>query len=144
MFFNSLENRKSNTIIKSIFVVSETIPLYIIINGRRRIDNWFNNQLNPETVIDISDTRYTNNQIGLNFLKHFIKQTQSSPSSCYKMLLFDSADSYKTEEFKQLAFANNIILLRYPPHLIHLMQLLDVRCFQSYKFWHERAVYDAI
>ena len=60
------------------------------------------------------------------------------------MLLFNSADSHKTEEFKQLALAYNIILLCYPPHLTHLMQPLDIGCFQSYKFWHERAVHSAI
>jgi hypothetical protein len=97
------------------------------------MDNWFNNNLDLETVIDISDSRYTNNEIGLNFLQHFIEHTQSSSSSQYKMLLFDGADSHKTEEFKQLAWDYNIILLRYPPHLTHLMQPLDVGCFQTYK-----------
>jgi hypothetical protein len=96
------------------------------------MDNWFNNRLDLETVIDMSDTGYTNNQIGLHFLKHFIEHTESSSSSRYKMLLFDGADSHETEEFKQLALAYNILLLRYPPHLTHLMQPLDVGCFQSY------------
>jgi hypothetical protein len=144
MFFDSPENRKSNTIIESVSAVGDTIPPYIIINGRRRMDNWFNDQLDPETVIDMSDTGYMNNQIGLNFLKHFIEHIESSSSSRYMMLLFNGADSHETEEFKQLAFAHNIILLRYPPHLTHLMQPLDVGCFQSYKFWHERAVHNAI
>ena len=60
------------------------------------------------------------------------------------MLLFDGAESYETKEFKQLAFAYNIILLRYPPYLIHLIQPLDVGCFQTYKLWHKHAVHDAI
>jgi hypothetical protein len=50
-----------NTIIKSISAVGDTIPPYIIINGKRQMDNWFNTNLDPETVIDISDTGYTNN-----------------------------------------------------------------------------------
>jgi hypothetical protein len=124
--------------------VGDTIPPYVIINGRRRMDNWFNDRLDPEIVIDISDSGYTNNEIGLSFLRHFIEHTQSSSSSRYKMLLFDGADSHETEEFKQLALAHNIVLLRYPPHLTHLMQPLDVGCFQTYKLWHERAVHSAI
>jgi hypothetical protein len=60
------------------------------------------------------------------------------------MLLFNGADSHETEEFKQLAFAHNIILLRFPPHLTHLTQPLDVGCFQAYKLWHECAVHTAI
>jgi len=37
--FYPLENLKLNTIIESISIVGETIPLYIIINGQRRMDN---------------------------------------------------------------------------------------------------------
>jgi len=133
-----------NTIIKSIFTVSEIIPPYIIINGKRRMDNWFNTNLDLDTIIDISDTGYTNNRIGVDFLKHFIKHTESSSTSRYKMLLFDSAESYETDEFKQLSRDYNIILFRYPPHLTHLIQLLDVGCFQSYKHWHDRAVHFAV
>jgi hypothetical protein len=73
------------------------------------MDNWFNNNLNLKTVINMSDSGYTNNEIGLNFLQHFIEHTQSSSSSRYKMLLFDGADSHETKEFKQLARDHNII-----------------------------------
>jgi DDE superfamily endonuclease len=141
LFFNSPENRKMNMIIESISAVSEKIPPNIIINGKRRMDNWFNTNLDPETIINISDTGYTNNWIGVDFLKHFIKHTKSSSTSRYKMLLFNSAESHETDEFKQLANDHNIILVRYPPHLIYLMQPLDVGCFQSYKHWHNRAVH---
>src|SRR5271169_632288 len=99
--------------------IIESIPPYIIINGKRRMDNWFNDNLDLETIIDMSDTGYTNNRIGVDFLKHFIKHTQASSTSCYKLLLFDGADSHETDEFKQLANEHNIVLLRYPPHLTH-------------------------
>jgi len=49
------------------------------------------------------------------------------------MLLLNSADSHETEEYNQLAYAYNIILLRYLPCFIYLKQLLDVRYFQTYK-----------
>jgi hypothetical protein len=58
MFYDSPENRKLNTIIESISAVGETIPPYIIINGRRKMDNWFNDDLDPEITIDTSDTGY--------------------------------------------------------------------------------------
>ena len=144
LFFNSPENRKLNTIIETISAVGESIPLYIIIKGRRRMDNWFNNNLDSDIIIDTSDSGYTNNSIGLSFLKHFIESTQSSSSSPYKLLLFDGHDSHDTEEFKQLAKSHNIIILKFPPHLTHLMQPLDVGCFQTYKYWHKMAVHQAI
>jgi hypothetical protein len=60
------------------------------------------------------------------------------------MLWFNSAESHKTDEFKQLALDHNIILFCYPFHLTHLMQPLDVGCFQSYKHWHNCAVYSTV
>lgn len=58
--------------------------------------------------------------------------------------LFDGADSHETTEFQQLAFSYNIILHKYLLHLTHLMQLLVVGCFQTYKHWHKIAVHKAI
>jgi hypothetical protein len=78
------------------------------------------------------------------FLKRFIMHTQSSSTSRYKMLLFNSAESHETDEFKQLALDHNIILFCYPSHLTHLIQPLDVGCFQSYKHWHDGAVYSTV
>jgi hypothetical protein len=108
------------------------------------MDNYFNNNLDPDTMFDSSDSGYSNNVIGLSFLRHFIEHTQSSSSSRYKMLLFDGADSHVTNEFQQLALEHNIILYQYPSHLTHLMQPLDVGCFQTYKLWHEQAVHSAL
>ena len=93
------------------------------------MDNQFNNDLNPEITINTSDTGYSNREIGLNFLCHFIKHIECSSTSCYKMLLFDGANSHETNKFKTLAADHNILLLRYPPHLTHIMQPLDVGCF---------------
>jgi len=106
-----------------------------VTNGRRRMDNWFNSRLDPETVIDINDSMYTNNTIGISFLKHFIQETQSSSTSPYKLLLFDGVDSYETKEFRQLARSPNIILHRFPLYLVHLMQPLNVGCFQFRKLF---------
>jgi thioredoxin-related protein len=71
-------------------------------------------------MINISDTSYTNNRIGIDFLKHFIKHTKASPTSWYKLLLFDKAESYKTDKFKKLAKNHNIILYHFPSYLTHI------------------------
>jgi len=42
MFFDSLANRKSSTVIEAISATGRTIPLYIILAGKRRMQNWFN------------------------------------------------------------------------------------------------------
>ena len=108
------------------------------------MDAYFPEDLEDETVIDMTDSGYTNDEVALRWLQHFIKHTSASAESEYKMLLFDGHGSHTTSEFCKLATANNIILCQYPPHLTHLLQPLDVGVFQSYKHYHQKAVYKAI
>ena len=96
-------------------------------------------------TIVTSGSGFTNNAIGIEFLKHFIKHTNNAePHSEWKLLLMNNHDSHETAEFLKLA--NNNHILPYPliPHLTHCMQPLDVDVFQSYKHWHDRAIQDAL
>src|SRR5277367_40730 len=127
MFFDSPANRKSSTVIEAISATGRTILLYIILAGKRRMQNWFNSGLESQTTFE---SRFTNDRIGVSWLRHFIQCTNSGPTAPKKLLLYDGHGSHDTEEFKELAQANNIILYMFPPHLTHLMQPLDVGCFQ--------------
>jgi DDE superfamily endonuclease len=112
--------------------------------GKRRMDYFFSKEMDPESVINMTESGYSNNEVGLSYIKHFIEATESSPSSIKKLLLYDGHDSHCTEEFKAIAAENNIILYKFPPHLTHILQPLDVGCFQPYKHWHSQAVHHAI
>jgi hypothetical protein len=144
MFFDSFGNCKLNTVIEAFSAGGLAIPSYHILIGKRRMDAWFNDELHSDTVININDSGYTNNEIGVSFLKHFIKHTQSGPSVYKKLLLFDRHKSHESEEFQCLAAANNILLFKFPPHLTHIIQPLDIGCFQLYKQVYKMAVYKAI
>ena len=141
MFFDSPANRKSSTMIEAISATSRTILLYIILAGKRRMQNQFNSKLEDATTFDISESRFTNDRIGVSQLKHFIQCTNSGPTAPKKLLLYDGHGSHDTEEFKQLAQDNNIVLYMFPPHLTYLMQPLDIGCFQTYKHFYKLAVY---
>jgi DDE superfamily endonuclease len=101
--------------------------------GKRRLDAFFSEEMDPESMVATSETGYTNDEIRLSYIEHFIRATESSPSSIKKLLLFDGHRSYCTEEFQKLASENNIILYPFPSHLTHILQPLDVGCFQPYK-----------
>ena len=96
--------------------------------------------MNLNAIIVTSEKSFTNNAIGIEFLKHFIKHTDAGPHSEWKLLLMDNHESHETAEFLKLA--NNNHILPYPliPHLTHCMQPLDVDIFQPYKHWHDRAM----
>jgi len=100
------------------------------------MDAYFSENLDLDTAIDFSDSGYTNDQIGVRWLQHFIQHTNSSATSEKKLLLFDGHNSHTTSEFQELAAANIIIIIiitQYPAHLTHLLQPLDVGVFQPYK-----------
>jgi len=65
MFFDSPENRKSSTVIEAISTTRQKIAPYIILAGKRRMQNWFNSNLALTTVFDMSDKGFTNDRIGV-------------------------------------------------------------------------------
>jgi DDE superfamily endonuclease len=91
----------------------------------------------------MSDKGFTNDCIDVCWLRHFIRETNSGLASPEKLLLYNGYGSHDTGEFKQLAEDNNIILYMFPPHLTHLLQPLDVGCFQTYMHFHKLAVHQA-
>jgi len=87
MFFDSPENQQSSTIIIAISATEQTIVPYIILAGKRRMQNWFNSELLPTTVLDMSDKGFTNDCIGVRWLRHFIRETNSGLTAPKKLWL---------------------------------------------------------
>ena len=56
------------------------------------------------------------------------------------MLVLDRHESHESAEFQEYYKAYNIITLCLPPHLSHLTQPLDVRCFSVLKRAYRRQI----
>ena len=114
------------------------------------METWFDNNLHEETTIITSESGYSNDEIGLKVLEHFIKYTKLAPwvslisSTVPKLLLYDGHPSHCTDEFQALALQNNIILYQFPSHLTHILQPLDVGCFQIWKHFHNLAIHESL
>jgi hypothetical protein len=104
---------------------------------------WSRGTLNGNELILLSETSYSNSQLALRWLQHFVKLTAPHDLGNPKVLLLDSHLSHTSYEFIILA-AKHIILYAFPPHLTHVLQRLDVGVFQPYKYWHRQAVLRAI
>jgi hypothetical protein len=85
------------------------------------MDNWFNDELDPNMVINMSNSRYTNDEIGVQWLKHFILHTKSGLNACKKLLIYNGHGSYNIGAFRRLAAANNIFLFKLPAHLTYIL-----------------------
>jgi hypothetical protein len=108
------------------------------------MDSWYHPSLVGTERVLLSESGYTNDQLAMEWLDHFIFHTQSTPTSDVKLLLLDSHSSHRTLEFTIYAVEHNIITYAFPSHLTHILQPLDVGIFQPYKHWHREAVHSAI
>ena len=142
----SPENRRSLTVIEAIDAAGrKPPPPLVIIQGKYLMSDWFSSEMDLDATIVTSESGFTNNAIGIEFLKHFIKHTNDAgPHSEWKLLLIDNHDSHETAEFLKLANNNHILSYSLIPYLTHCMQPLDIDVFQPYKHWHDRAIQDAL
>src|SRR5271154_2982568 len=127
MYALMAQNRKSITMIESICANgTQSMPPIIIIQGKQHMSSWYNEKLTGDELVLLSDSGYTNNQLGLAFLDHFITSIKVGPDKPIKVLLIDSYASHTTPEFILQAIAMNIHPYPFPSHLTHVMQPLDV------------------
>ena len=86
------------------------------------MESWYQD-LEPNALGNVNDNGYTNDDIAVQYILHFIQYSVvytilDEP----RLLLFDGHDSHKTERFITMAEEHNIILCTFPPHTTHLLQ----------------------
>ncbi|XP_043470546.1 MFS-type transporter clz9-like isoform X1 [Leptopilina heterotoma] len=110
-------------------------PLFIF--PRQRHSPFLERDGPPGAIYTCSINGWTNEQIFITWLQHFIKFTK--PSSKNKVLLImDNHNSHSTLEAYDLAQKNHVTLLTIPPHSSHRLQPLDVTFFGPLKTAYDR------
>jgi hypothetical protein len=133
LYTGSPENRTSITVIEAILASGKATPPVLIIPGKVHMESWYHRSLVGTEQVLLSESGYTNDELAIKWLNHFIFHTQSTPISNAKLLLLDSHSSHQTPEFTIFAVENNILIYTFPSHLTHVLQPLDVGVFQPYK-----------
>jgi hypothetical protein len=121
-------NREWVTTIECINASGWCISPFVILSGKLHQASWYQN-LPPDWAVAVSDNGWTNDSLGLEWVKHFNRQTQSRTSGAYRLLILDGHSSHATPEFDHFCTENKIITLCMPPYTSHLLQPLDVGCF---------------
>jgi hypothetical protein len=88
----------------------------------------------------VSQNGWTNNQLGLDWLKHFDRSTAKRTNSRYRLLILDGHESHHSVGFERYYEENKIITLCMPAHASHLLQPLDVGCFGPLKKAYGREI----
>jgi len=128
-------NREWVTVIETVCARGLAIPPLIIFEAVMHQAVWYENGLLPyDWSIGVSENGWTNNEIGLTWLKIvFDKYTKDRTIGRYRLLILDGHGSHVTPEFDQYCLERSIIVLCMPAHSSHLLQPLDVGCFSVLK-----------
>jgi hypothetical protein len=134
-------DREWVTAIAAINAAGWSVPPFIIFAGQYHLSAWYEEAEIPrDWVIAVSDNGWTNNELGVEWLKHFNTHTKTRVVGARRLLILDGHESHHSLEFQELCKENNIYTLCMPPHSSHLLQPLDVGCFSPLKRAYSREV----
>jgi hypothetical protein len=134
-------NREWVTVIAAINAAGWSVPPFLIFAGQYHLSAWYEEvEIPRDWVFAVSDNGWTNNELGVEWLKHFNAHTKTRVVGARRLLVLDGHESHHSLEFQELCKENNIYTLCMPPHSSHLLQPLDVGCFSPLKRAYSREV----
>jgi hypothetical protein len=121
-------------VIQAICSAGYATPLFIIYKGRVHILAWYKEEDIPHNwKLAVSENGWTNNALGLEWLKHFDVFTKTRQVGTYRLLILDGYKSHVNQDFKDYCLEQKILTLCMPAHSSHILQPLDVVCFSPLK-----------
>ena len=134
-------NREWATAIICIDGEGGSIPPFLVVQGAYHLANWYTESGLPYNwVIKPTNTGWTNNETGLDWIKHFERHTVARAQGPYRILILDGHESHESAAFQEYCKAHNIITLGLPPHSSHLTQPLDIGYFSVLKRLYGRQI----
>ncbi|PQE28372.1 transposase protein [Rutstroemia sp. NJR-2017a BBW] len=137
------ENRRSITVMETIYTNSTTIHPIVIISSKQHMELWWELRQpdEGEELYTLSELGFTNDQLTMKWFKHFLAQIgrevqlEDTAALPWKMVLLDNHRSYLQEELILLVSRHKIIIWTYISHATHLIQPCDIKYFNQWKHW---------
>ena len=127
-------NREWATVITCISGDGFDVPPFLLVQGVCHLSNWYTDSGLPDSwAIKPTSNGWTDNETGLDWIKHFHKHTRSRTKGAFRMLVLDGHESHQSVEFELYCKEHNIIPLCLPSHSSHITQPLDVGFFSVLK-----------
>lgn len=144
LYSNDPDNRDHVTGIECIAASGHVLPCAVVLRAAYILEKHVVPTLHGDTLLAVSETGYANDEIHLDWIRYFNLRTQARQVGVYRLLVIDSASHHLSWDLWQYCVARNIILFTFPPHSTHILQPLDVVCFQPLKHYHSLAIRDAV
>ena len=127
-------NREWATAINCISGDGYSLPPFLLVKGLVNTSTWYTETGIPhDWVVKPTPNGWTNNETGLDWIKHFEKHTRQRTVGGYRMIVLDGHESHLSLEFEAYCKDNNIITISLPSHSSHITQPLDVALFSPLK-----------
>jgi hypothetical protein len=127
-------NHEWATLIAAINAAGWSIPPSLTFAGQYHQSVWYGE---AETLRDwavaVSDNGWTNDGLGVKWLKHFDAYKKTRVVGARRLLNLDGYESHQSLDYHEFCKEKNIYTLSMPPHSSHLLQPLDVGCFSPSK-----------
>ena len=110
------------TVIAAINAAGWSVLLFLIFASKYHLSAWYEEPEIPrDWAIAVSDNGWTNNELGVDWLKHFNAYIKACTVGARRLLILNSHKSYYSLEFEELCKENNIYMLCMLPYLSHLL-----------------------
>ena len=106
----------------------------IIYAGKNLQSSWRGNKALPDTMYSVSDSGWMTKAIFFSWFERFCDQITQRPL----LLVFDGHLTHLSIDVIRKARAEDVTILKLPPHTTDLIQPLDVACFGPLKCIWER------
>jgi hypothetical protein len=134
-------NREWATAITCISGDGFDIPPFLLVQGRYHLASWYTEGGLPDSwAIKPTSNGWTDNETGLDWIKHFDKHTRARTKGGYRMLVLDGHESHQSVNFEAYCKDHNIIPICLPPHSSHITQPLDIGFFSVLKRAYGREI----
>jgi hypothetical protein len=138
-------NREWATVIQGVCADGWCVPPFVVLKGAVHLASWYSEtDLPADWVIRTTPNGWTDNETGLEWIRHFDKHTAARRVGGWRMIVLDGHESHYSAEFERFCKDKNIIPVYMPPHSSHLLQPLDVGLFGPLKRAYGRQVEDLV
>ena len=120
---------------------SWALPPYIILAAKYHQASWYEETGIPvDWPIYTTHNGWTDNEAGLDWIKHFDHHIASRTKGGRRLLILDGHESHHSTPFEVYCQEHNIVTLYMPAHSSHYLQPLDVGCYGPLKQAYGRQI----
>lgn len=133
----SAERGQLVTLVGIVCATGKALPPFLIF-PRKHFKDHFLKGAPPGSAGAASDSGWTNGDIFLLILQHFVTHERPTPENP-KLIILDNHESHCSIKALNFAKEKGIVLLTFPPHCSHKMQPLDLTVFGPLKAYYNKA-----